>query len=163
MAYNPPIGSIYHLYTTYILPSGGLYATYHLLQEPETTIEFLFVSMEVTHVDPSQPKLCQALTFPSPGNQNITPIPGAITPIPGAITPNPGAITPNPGAITPNPGAGNILHMYTAHPPFLCDVFVHFLFVTVKGWEHIPYHPCMVYYILYMWLISMVNVGEYTV
>ena len=39
MAYNPPIGSIYHLYTTYILPSGGLYATYHLLGEPETTIE----------------------------------------------------------------------------------------------------------------------------
>ena len=29
---------IYHLYTTYILPSGGLYATYHLLGEPETTI-----------------------------------------------------------------------------------------------------------------------------
>ena len=27
------------LYTTYILPSGGLYATYHLLGEPETTIE----------------------------------------------------------------------------------------------------------------------------
>ena len=40
MAYNPPIGSIYHLYTTYILPSGGLYATYHLLGEPETTIDF---------------------------------------------------------------------------------------------------------------------------
>ena len=39
MAYNPPIGSIYHLYTTCILPSGGLYATYHLLGEPETTIE----------------------------------------------------------------------------------------------------------------------------
>ena len=38
--YNHPIGSIYHLYTTYsILPSGGLYATYHLLGEPETTIE----------------------------------------------------------------------------------------------------------------------------
>ena len=37
MAYNPPIGSIYrlyHLYPTYILPSGGLYATYHLLREP---------------------------------------------------------------------------------------------------------------------------------
>ncbi len=31
---HPPIGSIYHLYTTYILPSGGLYATYHLLREP---------------------------------------------------------------------------------------------------------------------------------
>ena len=31
---------IYHLYTTYnILPFGGLYATYHLLGEPETTIE----------------------------------------------------------------------------------------------------------------------------
>ena len=39
MAYNPPIGSIYHLYTTYILPSGGLYATYHLLPEPERSIE----------------------------------------------------------------------------------------------------------------------------
>ena len=24
----------------YILPSGGLYATYHLLREPETTIEY---------------------------------------------------------------------------------------------------------------------------
>ena len=34
MAYNPPISSIYHLYTTYILPSGGLYATYHFLGEP---------------------------------------------------------------------------------------------------------------------------------
>ena len=39
MAYNPPIGSIYHLYTTYILPSGWLYGTYHLLGAPETTIE----------------------------------------------------------------------------------------------------------------------------
>ena len=39
MAYNPPIGSIYHLYTTYILPSGGLYNPYHRLGEPETTIE----------------------------------------------------------------------------------------------------------------------------
>ena len=27
------------VYTTYILPSGGLYATYHLLGEPEKTIE----------------------------------------------------------------------------------------------------------------------------
>ena len=27
------------VYTTYILPSGGLYATYHLSGEPETTIE----------------------------------------------------------------------------------------------------------------------------
>ena len=34
-----PIGSIYHLYTTYILPSGGLSAAYHLLGEPETTID----------------------------------------------------------------------------------------------------------------------------
>ena len=30
------------VYTTYILPSGGLYATYHLLGEPETTIECIF-------------------------------------------------------------------------------------------------------------------------
>ena len=29
---------IYHLYI-YILPSGALYATYHLLGEPETTLE----------------------------------------------------------------------------------------------------------------------------
>ena len=27
------------VYTTYILPSGGLYATYHPLREPETTID----------------------------------------------------------------------------------------------------------------------------
>ena len=30
---------IYHLYTTYILPSGGLYNPYHLLGEPETAID----------------------------------------------------------------------------------------------------------------------------
>ena len=29
----------YNLYTTYILASGGLYATYHLLREPETSIK----------------------------------------------------------------------------------------------------------------------------
>ena len=28
------------VYTIYILPSGGLHATYHLFGEPETTIEF---------------------------------------------------------------------------------------------------------------------------
>ena len=31
--------AVYTTYTTYILPSGGLYATYHLLREPETTID----------------------------------------------------------------------------------------------------------------------------
>ena len=36
---HPPIGSIYHLYTTYILLSGGLYNPYHLLGEPETTVD----------------------------------------------------------------------------------------------------------------------------
>ena len=41
----PPIGSIYHLYTTCILPSGGLYATYHLLREPETTIDWWYVAV----------------------------------------------------------------------------------------------------------------------
>ena len=39
--YNPPIGSIYHLYIyiyiIYILPSGWLYATYRLLWKPKTT------------------------------------------------------------------------------------------------------------------------------
>ena len=39
MIYSPPIGSIYHLYTTYILPIGWLYATYHLLREPGNSIE----------------------------------------------------------------------------------------------------------------------------
>ena len=34
-----PIGSIYHLYTTSMLPIGWLYGTYHLLREPETAIE----------------------------------------------------------------------------------------------------------------------------
>ena len=28
------------VYKWYILPIGGLYATYHLLGEPETTIEY---------------------------------------------------------------------------------------------------------------------------
>ncbi len=36
VAYNPPEGKDYKWY---ILPIGGLYATYHLLGEPETTIE----------------------------------------------------------------------------------------------------------------------------
>ena len=32
MAYNPPIGSIYHLYTTYILPSGEVFGTEMMLK-----------------------------------------------------------------------------------------------------------------------------------
>ena len=32
----------YIIYTTYILPSGRLYSPYHLLREPETTIEYTF-------------------------------------------------------------------------------------------------------------------------
>ena len=41
MAYNPPIGSIYLLYTTYIycLLGGEKYYRSHLLGEPETTID----------------------------------------------------------------------------------------------------------------------------
>ena len=35
--HNPPIGSIYHLYIAF----WGLYATYHLLGEPETTIDHM--------------------------------------------------------------------------------------------------------------------------
>ena len=30
------------VYKWYILPTGGLYATYHLLGEPETTIDVVF-------------------------------------------------------------------------------------------------------------------------
>ena len=46
----------YHLYTTYILPSGGLYATYHPLQEPEKSIEMIRPS-----------------TFDLPNTSNCTP------------------------------------------------------------------------------------------
>ena len=41
----PLMGGTYHIitqlaiYKWYILPIGGLYGTYHLLREPETTIE----------------------------------------------------------------------------------------------------------------------------
>ena len=34
-----PIGNIKVVYKWYILPIGGLYATYHLLREPETAID----------------------------------------------------------------------------------------------------------------------------
>ena len=34
-----PIGSIYRLYTGYILPSRGLYNPCHLLPEPEQSID----------------------------------------------------------------------------------------------------------------------------
>ena len=41
VAYNPPEGKDYKWYISGIyLPIGGLYATYHLLREPETTIEY---------------------------------------------------------------------------------------------------------------------------
>ena len=36
---NPPEGNIQVVYKCYILPIGGLYATYHLLREPKTTID----------------------------------------------------------------------------------------------------------------------------
>ena len=45
MIYNPPIGTIYHLYTTYKLPIGGLYITYHLLREPGNSIDQHFEVM----------------------------------------------------------------------------------------------------------------------
>ena len=35
VVYNHPIGSIYRLYTRYILPPGGWYSPDHLLPEPE--------------------------------------------------------------------------------------------------------------------------------
>ena len=39
MIYKQPIGNIEVVYKWYILPIGGLYGTYHLLREPETTID----------------------------------------------------------------------------------------------------------------------------
>ena len=39
VAYTPPEGNIWVVYKWYILPIGGLYAIYHLLGEPEATIE----------------------------------------------------------------------------------------------------------------------------
>ena len=32
-----------------------------------------------------------------------------------------------------------------------------------KFFGHYPYHPCMVYLPIYIWLIFMVNVGKYTI
>ncbi len=49
------------VYTTYILPSGGLYATYHLLGEPETTLDTGW-SYFSTPAPPWQVKVCM-LTF----------------------------------------------------------------------------------------------------
>ena len=69
MAYNPPIGSIYYLYTTYILPSGGLYATYHLLGEPETTIDnhinLSCVSVYLSHPTTHEKNMCRTGTHTS--------------------------------------------------------------------------------------------------
>ena len=45
------------VYKWYILPIGGLYATYHLLGEPETTIDFFLI-----HHQPINP-----LITPHPG------------------------------------------------------------------------------------------------
>ena len=39
---TPPEGNIEVVKKWYILPNGGLYATYHLLREPKTTIECIW-------------------------------------------------------------------------------------------------------------------------
>ena len=44
--WDPPEGKDYKWY---ILPIGGLYATYHLLGEPETTIDLLVSWNATTH------------------------------------------------------------------------------------------------------------------
>ena len=41
--YNHPIGSIYHLITTFTLPIGWLLATCHLLREPGNSIDCMHV------------------------------------------------------------------------------------------------------------------------
>ena len=45
------------VYKWYILPIGGLYATYHLLGEPKTTIDgignvFSTISVDMRHITP---------------------------------------------------------------------------------------------------------------
>ena len=47
------------VYTTYILPSGGLYNPYHLLGEPETAIEF---GMHHFHTSLQPPMFIQRLS-----------------------------------------------------------------------------------------------------
>ena len=42
----------YHLYTTYMLPSGGLYATYHLLREPASQPLIWVYNTKITQVGP---------------------------------------------------------------------------------------------------------------
>ena len=45
----------------FLLPIGGLYATYHLLGEPETTIELVGVKPHVTHDQSAQPLVARYL------------------------------------------------------------------------------------------------------
>ena len=40
--FDPPEGKDYKWCKWYILPIGGLYGTYHLVREPETTIDFVY-------------------------------------------------------------------------------------------------------------------------
>ena len=41
--YITPKSNIYLVYKRYILPIGWLYATYHLIQEPETSVEYMYL------------------------------------------------------------------------------------------------------------------------
>ena len=62
MAYSIPQLAVY---TTYILPSGGLYATYHLLGEPETTIDIYQERWGIFHGYGSLPEGTSFLTAAS--------------------------------------------------------------------------------------------------
>ncbi len=54
------------VYTTYILPSRGLYATYHLLGEPETTIECHTCFFSCSFDKAAQPSEWVEVVFPPP-------------------------------------------------------------------------------------------------
>ena len=78
ITYNPPLGSIYHLYTTYILPIGWLYGTYHLLREPGNSIDkgitfFCFLvwieNLEILDVVPVQTQVRKKKKFQ--GNRSL--------------------------------------------------------------------------------------------
>ena len=54
IAYNNLIGSIYRLYTGYVLPSRGLYNPYHLVPEPEKSIELSLDLRRIVRVETIQ-------------------------------------------------------------------------------------------------------------
>ena len=89
MAYDPPIGSIYHVYTTYIYCLLGGYMLPTTLWEPETTIDWIFPELLIKgflHGPPHSHKFPIPLPIQNPlkygnGMGNLCPLLG----VPGEI------------------------------------------------------------------------------